>query len=177
MKVQSDGSVLFSIHQSMISASADAECRRYKMLTGKSGRRWFIACQPNEGDNVYVEDLDPNSQGFAGRTLTFTLESGQQVDLKGPWKTTGGLLKDTGYDVSQKYQSFGLVALNVEWQPGGYIGKYTEIIHRDLEPAIGAFDRIESIAQEYADAHHVQVFFAVITGGGGHSGSRCPRKR
>jgi hypothetical protein len=73
--------------------------RKYKMLTGKSGKRWFIAIQPNEGDNVYCEG-GPGSDGFGGREIAFTLDSGEVVKVIGPWHSnSGALLADTGYDL------------------------------------------------------------------------------
>ena len=57
--------VRFNIHQGMTCGSEEAEKRCYKLLRGTSGRRWLVALQPNEADNVYVEG-EVGSDGFGG---------------------------------------------------------------------------------------------------------------
>ena len=78
--------VRFNIYQSMISGQGDAQSHVYRLLHGKSGRRWLVAVQPNEADNIYVEGR-AGSDGFGGATLKFELENGETVALTGPWKT------------------------------------------------------------------------------------------
>lgn len=167
----------FSIYQPQHSASGDAEERKYKMFTGKSGKQWLVAVQPNAADNIYV-DGGKGSQGMAGRTLTFILENGEKVDFIGPWKTGASeLLKDTGQDYTQTYYTKGIVALsreNLPW-PKGYI--FSDILYMDENYVIGAFDRTAKIAQEFADKLGCKVYEASIGKGGGHSGWKDPKSK
>ena len=64
--------------QPMSCSSYEAEKRRYKKVIGKSGRVWLYAIQDNPADNIYVSGGE-NSDGFGGRTLSFTLEDGTNV--------------------------------------------------------------------------------------------------
>jgi hypothetical protein len=174
-----NGWIKFDSNRPMISASGEAEDRRYKVLTGKSGKRWLIAIQPNEGDNVYMEG-DPGSDGFGGRTISFPLEDGTVLELKGPWKTTSGLYHDTGYDVSGKFLTMGVVALEhmSVWNPRSYwsVDWYRGIIHRDTDWVISSWDRIDRIAQAYADEHQCNVFRCTITYGGSSTSRLEPKK-
>jgi len=56
----------------VVSASAEAESKRYKMLRDTQGRIWLVAEQGNPADNIYVSGGE-NSQGFGGRLITFQL--------------------------------------------------------------------------------------------------------
>jgi len=164
----------FSIYQAMRSASGDAEALKYKLLRGKSGERWLVAIQPAEADNIYVEG-NRGSDGFGGRTIRFPLENGEVVALQGPWKTgADGLLKDTGYDATDKYSSLGIIALECErdWKQGDL---YKNVLYKDDDWVIGTFDRIKDMAQGFADSLGVRVVFGVITYGGG-CGSYCDPK-
>lgn len=168
--------VRFSVHRPMRSASAHAEARKYRMLAGKSGKRWLVAVQSAEADNVYVEG-GRNSQGFAGRTISFELESGEVVALSGPWKVSAEeLLKDTAYDATDKYTSLGIIALEREkdWKNGDL---YQGILHKDDQSIIGRLNRIDTLAQGFADKLGRKIYFGVITYGGGTAGSRSPKPR
>lgn len=167
--------IRFTIYQPMISASGDAERRAFKLLHGKSGKRWVVAAQSNAADNIYV-DGGPGSKGMAGRTLTFRLENGETVDLQGPWKTgADGLYKDTGFDARETYTSQGIIARHIVHgvdlrRPDFYVG----VLHHDEAARIGAFDRIEKMAQRFANEIGEPVHFAVVTHGGGHAGKTEP---
>ena len=175
-----EGAILFSIHGPMFSASSDAteRDRVYKLLTGKSGKRWVVAVQPNAEENIYV-DGGPGSRGMAGRTLSFKLEDGSTVDFIGPWKTEGAsLFEDTGFDVRGQTYVRGIVALkrkNAEkyYQPD----EYSEILHYDAEPVLRDPADYRKLAQEHADRLGVNVFFAEVTKGCGCAGCQQPKER
>jgi hypothetical protein len=135
---------------SMICGSYDAEIRKYKLYVGKSGRRWLVAIQPNEADNVYVEG-GPNSDGFAGSILSFTLESGEVISLKGPWHTNAdSLFNDTGIDIRDKHLTFVVIGLDRTHTDRGYRTVIKDVIYKDKEPTIGAYYRGTKIAMQLA---------------------------
>lgn len=160
--------VEFSIHnRGMVCGSSEAESRMYKMFVGKSGKRWLVAIQANLADNIYVQG-DKNSDGFAGRTLDFRLETGETVSLKGPWHSSAeALFNDTGYDVRNKCLTMGIVAEDVE--PKFPTSFYSGVIHLDNEWTLGHYDRIQDIAQEAANRLKKPVAYAFISTGGGSS--------
>ena len=169
--------VKFSIHSGgMICGSADAEKQTYKMIVGKSGLRWLVAIQPNEGDHIYVEGK-PNSDGFAGRTLSFNLESGEVINLTGPWKSNSdSLLQDTGYDATYRHGTIGVVALKVE--NGKHYNDpntYSEVLYADKDWTLGEYDRILKIAQQFANQKGLPVAYAMKSYGGGSSGWMQPK--
>ena len=144
----------------MMSGSADAEKRVYKKLIGKSGRIWLVAIQDNPADNIYVSanTIENNPgykgfRGFAGRTLTFELEDGSILELQGPWATNSdALLKDTGYDVRDKYLTFGVIGLGRKYENGCGGGvTITDVLYQDEGWTIGEFDRVDKIAQKLAN--------------------------
>ena len=47
----------FTISTGMTCGSAEAENRTYKLIVGRTGRRWLVAIQPDEADNTYVEGV------------------------------------------------------------------------------------------------------------------------
>ena len=149
-------------------AQRDAQIRKYRMFVGKSGRRWMVGAQPAEADNIYVEG-GRGSKGFGGATLKFELEDGEIIALTGPWKTgADGLLKDTGYDATDKYTSRGIIALEREydWKQGDL---YKGVLYVDERPVIGTFDRVKELAQKFANDLGKNVYYAVVTYGGGSS--------
>jgi hypothetical protein len=134
----------------MICGSHEAEVRKYKMYVGKSGRRWLVAIQPNEADNIYVEG-GPNSDGFAGRTLDFTLENGEVVSLKGPWHTnSGSLFADTGVDIRDKNLTFVVIGLDRTYTDKGYRTIIKDVIYKDEKPTIGEYYRGTKLAMSLA---------------------------
>ncbi len=167
--------VLFSIHQPMVSARGEIEEQRFKMIMGNKGRRWFVSCQPAEADNIYVEG-GKNSQGMGGATCPFLLENGETVNIQGPWKTgADGLFSETGYDAREKYTSRGIVSLGKEYgEKWNEPDLYHDVLHCDTEPVIGAFDRIDKIAQEFANKLGKKIYVSVITSGGGSAGWKDP---
>lgn len=177
MKTKIEEPILFTIHGPMISSSSDAteEGRRYKLMTGQKGQRWVVALQDCAAENIYA-DGGPGSQGMAGRTLTFDLEDGTTVDFIGPWKASAAnLFADTGYDVRGQLYSQGIVALKRENAKKYYApDKYFDVIHYDPEPVLKNPVDHRKMAQEYANTHGVNVFFAYKTKGGGSAGCQTP---
>jgi len=165
----------FTISTGMTCGSAEAENRTYKLIVGRTGRRWLVAIQPDEADNTYVEG-GPNSEGFAGRTLSFKLEDGTTLDLQGPWHSNAeSLFADTGYDCRDKYMTQGIIGLEREsdYRKGDL---YRGILHFDKEPVCGRYDRIEQLAQGFANKLGKPVFYSMKSAGGGTSSMKQPMK-
>jgi hypothetical protein len=172
-----DGYKKFSTGGPTLCGSAEAEARRYKLLIGKSKRRWLVAIQPNEGDNVYAEGGE-NSDGFGGRLIRFTLEDGSELALVGPWHSnSGGLYDDTGYDCRDKHYIKGIIAEERENFIDGFIyeNTYGKILHEDADFVLGTFNRITDMAQDYANKLGKRIWYAYKSMGGGCSGSREPQ--
>ncbi|MCK9273424.1 hypothetical protein M0P65_07855 [Candidatus Gracilibacteria bacterium] len=163
---------VFSIHQPMKSGFAEVETKTYKMLIGKSGKRWLISTNHNSADNIYVEG-GPNSDGFGGATLHFTLESGEVISLKGPWHSNSdSLLDDTGYDATDQHLTQGIISLNTKHNYENDWNKvlYIDVLHYDEQPVIGRFSRIKEMANEFAKKFKSNIYYAEISNGGGSSG-------
>lgn len=135
---------------SMICGSGDAEKRRYRRIDGKRGV-WLVAVQENEGDNVYFHNpRDKHSEGFAGRTLEFSLEDGTIYQAKGPWKSNADdLFLDTGYDAREKFFSVVVIGRGreMDYSKDRYYGQtvITDVVYQDAEPKLGKFDRVQDI--------------------------------
>lgn len=141
----------------MICASSEAESKRLVLVRGKSGRCWLY---DPDGADCYVEG-GPDSGGFGGRVITFTLLDGTQVQWKGPWHSnTNALFLDTGVDLRNKHLTWGCVGLG---RKGNTI---TDVIWFDDRPTMGAFDRVESKARELAAERNCPVFVYMQSQGG-----------
>ncbi len=160
--------------QRTVSAQADAAKRRYHMYTGKSGRAWLVADQPDAAANIYVSDPNPNSQGFGGAMLTFRLVDGSTAHMKGPWHTNSeALLADTGIDVRDRHLT--RVVVYEQRVPGQY-GCAEGILYMEDKPVMGTFDRHKEVAQTIADKEGKRVFCFMQSSGGTSDGPVKPSK-
>jgi hypothetical protein len=158
----------------MICGSYEAEIRKYKMYIGKSGKRRLVAIQPNEADDIYVEG-GPNSDGFAGRTLNFILESAEVVSLKGPWHTRAdSLFQDTEIDLREKYLTFVVIGLDRGCTDVGYRTIIKDVIYKDEKPTIGEYYRGTKIAMKLAKELNKPVMCYSKSTGGSYSGLVYP---
>jgi hypothetical protein len=166
----------FNIRGPMISASADAEVRRYHLVREPNGREWVYADQENAADNIYA-DGGQGSRGMGGRTLTFTLVNGETVNFIGPWKgNADSLFEKTGVDLREKYQTTGVVARYRDLAVWPKADTYRDVLHYDGDEwVVGEFNRIEKIAQVEANKLQERVYFAFRAHGGGHSGFCDPK--
>lgn len=148
----------------MISGQGEAQSRKYHLYLGRSGKRWLVADQEAAAENVYVEG-GPNSDGFAGATLTFPLVSGSEIKLKGPWHANAdSLFADTGIDVRDKHFTFVVIAHDREFDNGQTI--LTNVIHQDSEPILGSFNRGQILARSMARMlGHPVVCYSESSGG------------
>lgn len=158
--------------QPMISGQGEAQSRQYHMHVGKSGRRWLVAVQEAAAENIYVEG-GPNSDGFGGATLTFPIEEGEPVVLKGPWHANAdSLFQDTGIDVRDRHRTFVVVAKDRHYENGRTI--LTGILHKDPEPQLGSFHRGDLIAREIARKLDCPVILYSQSSGGSSCGPVKP---
>jgi hypothetical protein len=170
--------ILFRIGGPMISASGDASERKYRLLRGKSGKRWVVAVQEEAAENIYV-DGGRGSEGMAGRTLTFELEGGGSVDFIGPWKTEAqSLLADTGFDVRGMYYFQCIIATERKCGTTFHSpDEYSGILHYDPAPILNnpiSPESIGEVAQAHANRLGVPVYYAWTTKGGGCSSRQMP---
>jgi hypothetical protein len=166
----------FSIHQGMKSVISEQSSKKYKKIS-QSNKDWYIAIQPNEGDNIYVVYKDKkNQEGFCGSFISFELEDGTIDKVCGPWHSnSGSLLSATQYDVTHKHLTQGIIALD-STPVKGTLSTYShkEVLHYDKEPKIGDFSRIEIMAQDFANKLNKEVYYAFVSNGGGCSGWKKP---
>ena len=159
--------------QPMICGSAEAESRKYHKYVGKSGKVWLVADQPDAAANIYVEG-GPNSDGFAGRTLTFPLVDGTEIKLKGPWHANSQLLfQDTGIDVRNRHYTF--VVISRDRKPGkNYESIMVDVLYRDEEPQLGSFHRGDVLARQWTRELGVPVYCYSQSKGGSSCGQVKP---
>lgn len=141
----------------MLCGSYEAEKRTYTMYQETSGKRWLVANQENAADNIYVEG-GRNSEGFGGRLIKFTLTDLTEVELQGPWHTCAeALFAATGVYVNHLHKTYGAIALE---RGGGWPDTIlNKVLFMDSQPVIGHFNRIERIAQEFANKYKKTVYY------------------
>ena len=156
----------------MISGQGEAAVRTYKEYFGKSGRIWLVAVQDNPADNIYVEG-GPNSDGFGGATLTFKLEDGREVRLKGPWHSnSNALFEDTGMDIRNQHETEGAIGTDREYIENRLIIK--NCLYVDKGAVVGEFDRLGKLAQAFADDMRIPVVCYSASRGGSSCGFKWP---
>jgi len=173
--------VKFSIYQGMKSGFAEQAALKYKKIVGKESI-WYVALQSNQADNIYVTSKSGPTkfgsfEGFGGATLLFELEDGTVDSVKGPWHSnSGALLADTGYDITKLTLTRGLVAKKKEFTENWKEEEYSGILHYDEEPILGTYTRILDIAQDFANQLGQDIWYAMVSKGGGTSGCKHPIK-
>jgi hypothetical protein len=143
----------------------------------KKGQTWLVPVDiPNSGDFVHFHTKD-NQDGYGGAMIEFRLNDGTSIKLKGPWHSNAdSLLASTGIDCTKKHLSYGIVALDVvrDYKNGDVFKK---VLYMDSEPVIGAYDRIEQIAENFMKEFKVKVTYSFMTPGGGSSGWKAEEKK
>jgi hypothetical protein len=154
-------------NQPMISASHEAEIRKFHKYTGKTWT-WYVADQPNAADNIYCWRPGP-SEGFGGRVISFTLINGEIDGVAGPWHSnSNGLFLDTGIDIRNKHLTFGVIGQ--EYNNGQIIN----VIHQDEDWVIGTFVRIHDLAKQLAKERSEILYYYQVTAGGSSRGRVLP---
>lgn len=141
-----------------ICGQQDATQRVYRSIQGKSGHMWLYAIQENAGENIYVSG-GRNSQGFGGDTLTFRLQDGTDLELKGPWHSNAvDLFNDTGVNLLNTFYTFGVIGHGFK-SIGYHQSRVFDVIYKDEAPTLGALDRIDVLAQETANELGHRVYY------------------
>jgi len=171
--------ITFTIYQGMRSGFAEQAGLRYKKIVGKESI-WYISLQSNQADNIYqTSKSGPTKygsfEGFGGATLLFELEDGTVDSVKGPWHSNSdALLADTGYDITKLTLTRGIVAKNKIITDCWKEDEYTGVLHYDEEPTLGSYHRILDIAQNFANQLNQDIYYAMVSTGGGTSGTKHP---
>lgn len=149
----------------------------YRLIQGHSGNAWIVPSNCAwPAEDIHVDQHDPHSQGYYGRTLTFPLEDGSTYAARGPWHSNpDSLFADTGVDIRDRHRTYGCVALNMRYDKRGN-GVYSNLIHVDREPVLGTFDRLDKIARREATKRYHPVAVCSISSGGGHMGWEYPER-
>lgn len=142
----------------MLCGSAIAEAGTYHKVIGKSGRTWLY--EEGKAETIHVSahprELQPGYkgfQGYAGRTLTFKLVDGSELQLQAPWSSNSSdLYADTGVDIRDCHETFVVVGHGRKTIGQGY-GRtvITDVIYKDDDWTNGRFNRGDKIAKEIAN--------------------------
>jgi len=154
----------------MISGIGEAESKKFKVIVGKSGKRWLYNDDVRGcGANVYVEGVK-GSPGFGGSTITFQLVEGGELQLKGPWHSNcDSLYRDTGIDLRMRHITYGVIGLDRTYNRNSQLWVIENVIYFDSAPVEGDFNRIEQLANEKA----IELGREVAYYSQSHGGSTC----
>lgn len=171
------GPIVFTSDQPGMRWAGPSSGLIFKQVPGKERRTWLVVATLDNAEHVYVDDPS-NRTGFAGSKVDFKLEDGSTFSSRGPWKSnTDFLLEETGIDLTQQHLTKGVIALEIDYQNGGYgLEKVTcrNVLHVDDVYVRGSFERIEQLAQKYADELRVTVRVVSHSYGGSHGGWKNP---
>ena len=156
-------------HQPMKNGVDEARKRVYKKIETEH-KIWYIACQENAGDDLYVfiknENPTNSFKGFGGGTLYFELEDGVIDAVKGPWHSNcRSLLEDTGIDLTQTALTFGVIGKERNFGEK-YETYIDDLLYKDDDWTIGDFNRIKNKAQKFADELNIKVWYYSQSQGG-----------
>lgn len=163
----------------MFSAQSEDTKPRYKILLGKLGTIWLVTT--NEDPDHIIVQGGPESKGYGGADLTFTLANGvDKITLHGPWHSnTDALFKDTGLDLRNKIKTWGCIGRKRSWHRQSNWGDsqtvIEDLIYFDHCVIAGAFDRIQDMAQKMSNAMGITLYYYMQSYSGGSSGPVDPK--
>jgi hypothetical protein len=145
-----------------------------------ASRVWLFPADlstPDAANFIYCRNLSiEKSAGFGGAGVTFRMSDGTTKSLQGPWNSNAdALFEQTGVDLRNSNITFGIVAKSrehIEFSKE----RFSDILHEDLEPTSGRYDRIPDLAQDFANRLNSTIYFAYRARGGGSSGHKHPKK-
>lgn len=154
--------------QNMISASGEAESRRFQIAVDRDNRCvWFYTLtDPDPGGHVYVHDPnDEKSDGFAGRTIVFRIGKTGEYHAKGPWHSSSdALYENTGVDLRGKHLTFVVIANYRVYE--GCQTVLRDVVYMDDKPTLGEFSRGRELARKWATKlGHPVVVYSESSGG------------
>jgi len=171
VKLKGKVKTVFRRHGRMICASAVAEGFYYQQVTGTNGCRWFYPANvPNPGDYILVSNPH-DTGGFAGRTLKLALDTGDSIDVKGPWHTNSDALKAaTGVDLTSTHSTRVWISRRRKYNNNLSLTLH-DVLYEEPYPRIGAFSRSDVIADRFAEKYG-EVIVYVESAGGSSCGPR-----
>jgi len=144
-----------SIHQKLKDPCSVTAFRKYDLDEGGI----YLAGINDEGE-ICAEALysrsDPEmvkySDGFGGRTLTFNLEDGSEIEVQGPWHSNAdSFFYSTGIDLRDKHWTAVLLTGEDIWNKGELPEE--EILYKEDSPRLGTYHRGLRIAEKYFRDH------------------------
>jgi hypothetical protein len=157
------------IHPGMISAqpSDDIVFRRVDRFV-------YAINVPNPAEYVYSVSDKYDPRGFAGRPIDFKMEDGSTYTSRGTWHCAASYLpKDVYEEIKDKYYTHCVISHTpIKYENYGgtiIIENEDDIIFMDESWVIGAFDRGEKLAVEYAHKLGKDVYYKSMNTGGGCS--------
>lgn len=162
----------FSAHDRVEFPREDYEEKRWKRVVGKR-TTWYIPLNDYPAEEIHCAG-GPDSQGYGGSTISFTLENGEVVKEKGPWHSNSeSLFHDTSIDIRNTHRTYGIIAVDNNWANGHW--SYKDIIYKDSGPTPGHFNRIERLAQDIANLLDSPLYFYSCSPGGSYSAGVRPK--
>jgi len=156
----------------MKSGQGEAVANVYRKHIGRSGNIWLEKVGKFAADNIYVSG-DPNSKGFGGSLLSFQLDDGSTIDLKGPWHSNANdMFKDTEVDLRNTYSSRVIISKSMIYEDVYMSGKvFKDVLYLEEEFTEGSFDRAETRAKAQKMANELgQTLYYFKESGGGSVG-------
>lgn len=159
----------------MLCASWEAEKRIYRFFKGTS-YDWVVGLLPNsdqlDADHVYCTNHNPNSDGFGGRVISFTLENGIELKWKGPWHSNcDALLQETGIDLTKQQYTWGCIGTGRGDAQSCYQTIVTDLLYFDPSPLPGEFSRIQKLAKQLSEERNqLPLYYHSKSYGGSSSG-------
>lgn len=153
----------------------------YRKVDSPDGSFWLVPVNiPNVADFVHFAPKPADqktSQGYGGSTLTFNLDDGSSIKVKGPWHGNAeSLFEHTGVDVRDKHYTRVAVGLTrVGWpECNSVCGAVEDIVYSEPEPVLGLFTRDKDIARTFAKDLGQTVYVIMASSGGGSSYEQKP---
>jgi hypothetical protein len=141
---------------------------------GEFAGHWLIPINvPNVGDWLHFAPTSTDqakSEGYGGATLSFKLDNGSEIKVRGPWHgNSKSLWSDTGIDVRDLHYTRVAIGLTrVGWpECRDVVGGLEEALHIDATAVLGDFDRHKALAQQLANLYAKQVYVIAASSGGG----------
>ncbi len=158
----------------VVSDIDEAQKRKYNRYIDATDRIWLVADQENAADNIYCSD-GKHSTGMEGRVIEFDLVDGSTVDIQGPrHSNSSALFAATGIDVRDKYSTFVVIALDMEYRVSISRPTMIDVQHLDKNWTIGEYERGDKLAQQIANKLNKTVYRYIKSKGGCTSGPIKP---
>lgn len=164
-------------HYRMISAIGEQQqITLWDYTTDKKGTYWLWPVEHKEqGSMVHCGDIraGQRSEGYGGRVMNFPTKDGV-IKIQGPWHSNSdALFEATGIDLRDKHLTWGLIALKRESERNSYVFK--DVLHLDPDGGVlGRFERIDELAQKFANSLDKPVAYYMRSHGGSSCGYKYP---